>query len=296
MTTGRWRAGRVLGAGLATVALCAACTGDGSGAADARPAEAAATSTTSGTTTASDVAPRCSVASLSGRYLYEIHGNRKFSTGLYPYLEVGEEVYDGQGHVTNAHTTSLDRSELTAKGTYTMDTTCHGVVTYDSGTVLRMVASPAGEEFTTYDADGKDPQADLDGGATRASTDPAATCSASTLSGTYSYRSRGYYDRELHIEQGFETFASGAVTNSYVLGGSPDKHYLTGTYEVTPDCRATVRYKDGPTFTQYLSPDGAEFLWLEIAGFAKDDVSGFFGGHEHRVTTSTDPALTKADA
>lgn len=292
---GTWRAWRAVGLGLATAALCVACTDSGSDSASAVPA--AASTSTSSSTTASAVAPRCSSASLQGRYLYEIHGNRRYPAGLYPYLEVGEEVYDGQGHVTNSHTDSADRADRSTTGTYTLDASCDGVVRYDDGTVLRLLASPAGEEFTTYDADGPSPQADLDGGADRVSTDPGATCSASTLTGTYSYRSRGFYDKALHIEHGFETFdGSKAVTNSYVLGGEKGKHHLTGSYAVTPSCRASVTYATGQVFTQYLSPDGAEFYWLEVKGFSADDKAGLFGGHEHRVTTSTDPALTRAGA
>lgn len=286
----RHGAARALAVATGLVLLCTACTDDEQPSATTVAAAAATADSTA-------VSPRCSTATLDGRYLYEIHGDRRFKAGAYPYLEVGEELFDGQGHVSDVHTDSLSRKDASTTGTYTLDATCHGVVTYRSGTVHRLLVSPAGDDYTTYDADGPAPQAGLDGGAERVSTDRDAPCSASSLSGTYSYRSRGFYGGALHVEQGFETFDGvKGVENSYVEAGSADTHHLTGSYASDASCRAHVTYEGGLTFTQYLAPDGSQFLWMQVAGFAAGDDYALFGGREHRVTTSTDTTLTRAGA
>ncbi len=287
--------GRVLRAAVGAallLGLSTACTSSSTpdAVASARPAAGTASAAPAA------VAPRCSTASLKGRYLYEVHGDKRFTEGRLPYLEVGEEVYDGAGRATSTRTDSVTRKDSTDTATYTVDADCRGLVTYASGLVQRVFVSPAGEEFTSFEAGAGAQQTGLDGGATRVSTDPTATCSADSLRGTYSYRARGFYDVALHVEHGFETYGSAAVTNSFSTVGDDRTQFLTGSYRVDPDCRAHVTYDGGPTFTQYLAPDGSEFFWMQVAGFAEKDPAGLFGGHEHRVTTSTDPALTRASS
>lgn len=277
---------RLVALGAACLGLCVACS------ADSGSEASAASSTAAAREGASDVDPRCSNETLEGRYLYEIHGNKRFAEGLFPYLEVGAEVYDGHGGITNTHTDSVTREDTTTTATYEIDATCRGRITYESGVVQQIFVSPAGDELTFFEAPSDAPQGNLDGGATRVD-DGDGDCSTSTLTGTYSYRARGFLEGAVHIEHGFETYAGdGAVTNAFSVNGEQGTQYLTGTYEVGEDCRARVTYEGGDTFSQYLSPDGEEFIWIQVDGFEEGDDAGLFGGHEHRVTTSTDPALT----
>lgn len=89
------------------------------------------------------LAPRCSLKTLKGTYLYSHMGYRN---GL-PYFETGKEIYDGKGHLTNVYTDIAGQTVETT-GSYTMQNNCIGEATYDDTEDTYVIfMSPAGSEF-----------------------------------------------------------------------------------------------------------------------------------------------------
>ncbi|QXC59110.1 hypothetical protein KSP35_11860 [Aquihabitans sp. G128] len=288
-----WRLAAV-GVLLGSVALA----GCGSDASSAGPTtKTPATAAGKATTTAADEAAtpavgdasRCETAAVTGDYLYEVHGDQQFEEGFAPVIEVGLMTFDGKGSGTRLGTLSSTREEAKASFTYEAGEDCVGTITTDAGTTYRATFSPGGDEVTFF-AQGKGSQRALDGAAERMVGEAPPTCDTSTLQGTYQYRARGAFDGQPHVEHGFEVYdGKGGVTNAFRVAGADEQERLVGTYEVDDDCHAVVTYGNGVTLDQYVSPDGAEFYWVQTDGF---DADGLFGGHEHRVSTSTDTFVT----
>lgn len=88
-------------------------------------------------------APKCSLKTLKGTYIYSASGTRD---GI-PFAESGQEVYDGKGNVMNYYTDNTGESG-TSTATYTMGENCIGESTYSSGESYAIYASPNGSEFT----------------------------------------------------------------------------------------------------------------------------------------------------
>lgn len=239
-------------------------------------------------------ASTCDASVLSGSYLYEIHGDQQFAEGFVPYLEVGLMVFDGKGGIERIGTDSTRKSEVTSAMTYTVDGSCVGEFKVGSGGSYRATVSPSGDEVSFFAAGSTNVGGALDGEARRVGSSSEISCDASTLTGTYQYRARGAYGGKVHIEHGFEVYdGSGKVTNAYRVAGQDKQERIRGTYEVTKDCRAVVTYENGQKLDQYIAPDGSEFFWVQTGGFAE---AGLFGGHEHKVSTSTSNQITTGNA
>ena len=86
----------------------------------------------------------CSLKTLRGTYVYALQGVFAGS----PLGESGMETYDGQGHVINVFTDSLDRETSRSTGIYVLNGQCQGIVTYSSGNVMHQYVSPNGDRFT----------------------------------------------------------------------------------------------------------------------------------------------------
>ncbi|MCZ4500634.1 MAG: hypothetical protein JWQ74_3189 [Marmoricola sp.] len=235
-------------------------------------------------------ASTCDLGTLDGSYLYEIHGSAQFKQGFAPFYEVGVMAFDGKGGVARIGTDSISRSEATTKMTYQVGADCVGQLTSSSGGTYRATVSPAGDEVTFFAAGDVKAQAALDGGATKVGAEESIDCHAGSLVGTYQYRSRSVVGTSTHIEHGFEVYdGKGAVTNAYRVAGVDKPQRLAGAFVLKDACHAVVTYQDGPTIDEYISPDGAEFYWIQTDA-AKEP--GFFGGHEHRVSSSTATTIT----
>jgi hypothetical protein len=249
----------------------------------------AARSATTTARAAVTAAPTCSTASFDGMYLFEIHGDIKSSDGYRPALQLGSITFDGKGAGTLTSTSSLNFEETRLDITYETDKRCSGTITDESGASYRATFSPTGEEVSFFAA-GAGAQPNLDGQADRVDDNPSATCDEGSLSGTYQYRARGAFGDQPHLEHGFEVYdGKGKVTNVFRVAGKDEEERLTGTYVVDEDCHAVVTYDTGVVLEQYIAADGSEFFWIQTAGF---DEPGIFGGHERRVSTSTDTTIT----
>jgi len=291
----RWWALLAAGLLLGSVALA----GCGSDAASSQPgstttAARAAAKTPTTKAAAAEVhevgdASRCETSAVSGDYLYEVHGDQQFEEGFVPVLEVGLMTFDGTGAGTRLGTLSSTRAEARSTFTYEAGKDCVGTITTEAGTVYRATFSPGGDEVTFFAA-GSGVQPALDGAAERMEGEAPPTCDLGTLTGTYQYRARGTLDGKAHVEHGFEVYdGKGGVTNAFRVAGDDQAETLVGTYVVDHDCHAVVTYDSGVKLDQYVSPDGSEFYWVQTAGFEQD---GLLGGHEHRVSTSTDDLIT----
>jgi hypothetical protein len=267
----------------ALCALAAASVSLVAGCGDDAPADRSANAAT----TAS--AARCSTAALRGTYLYEVHGDEQFAGRVVPYLEIGVMHADGHGQIKRLGTQSLTRAQQPTSETFTVDATCSGEIRDADGGRSRATLSPGGEEVTFFAAGHGKVQDELDGKADRVS-DAGPTCSLATLHGTYQYRARGIVGGRVHIEHGFEVYdGHGHVTNAFRVAGVDTREHLTGTYRVDRDCHAVVTYAGNHTIEQYLAPAGDEFYWIQTKGLRRSEM---FGGHEHRVSDSTDTTLT----
>jgi hypothetical protein len=93
--------------------------------------------------TSAIAAPKCSLKTLKGTYLYSANGTKD---GI-PYAESGQEYYDGNGKVNSTYT---DNTGYTGKsgGVYTLGENCIGVAHYISGESFAMYVDPKGSEFS----------------------------------------------------------------------------------------------------------------------------------------------------
>lgn len=257
--------------------VLAGCTSD-----DTKPA-------TSTTGTSSD-SSECGIGALTGTYLYEVHGDQQFAEGFVPFLEVGLMTFDGDGGITRIGTDSTQKTERKTTMTYTVGADCVGELTLSSGASYRATVSPSGDELTFFASGSTRAQTALDGEARRVGTSQSVSCGSETLTGTYQYRARGSLGAKAYIEHGFEVYDGAKnVTNAYRVAGLDEQERLTGTYAIGDDCHATVTYDNGQKLDQYVAPDGSEFYWIQTGGF---QAPGIFGGHEHRVSTSTSTTIT----
>ena len=88
-------------------------------------------------TQTASAAPKCSLKTLKGTYIYGATGMKNGSMNV----EAGQDVFDGKGNIQNTYTDSQGVTKVTA-GTYTMSSNCTGVSTYkESGDSYRIFLS-----------------------------------------------------------------------------------------------------------------------------------------------------------
>jgi hypothetical protein len=92
----------------------------------------------------------CGPATLQGTYLFAYDGVRVEGDERRPFAVAGYEVYDGQGGMRSAVTSSdggtPDRKVRTP-GSYTVEADCTGTVTYADGTRYDLFLAPDGSSF-----------------------------------------------------------------------------------------------------------------------------------------------------
>lgn len=236
----------------------------------------------------------CSVKSLEGTYGYVINGLKRQGEFFFPYLEIGQEVYDGNGNVSNILTTSNTRRTSTIFGRYEIGADCRGAIAYYNGDKVNIYVEPSGDNLSFLQV-GEPGSIDALGGKEhRLTRTKRATCTSADLRGTYSYSARGIKGGQVYLETGFETYdGRGRVRNVYTDNASQSTSYVTGVYSVAANCSASVRYDNGDTYTLHVAPGGDEFSWLQIRGLAQYE---FFGGIEHRMSRTIDNSLVTAPA
>lgn len=90
-----------------------------------------------------DRATKCSIATLEGSYIYWAQGYLDKE----PYASAGIMSFDGKGRVVLQYTRSLERKELTTKGTYTVTENCSGSMQLETGTINQFYLAPNGNSF-----------------------------------------------------------------------------------------------------------------------------------------------------
>ncbi|MGE3293813.1 MAG: hypothetical protein AB7I59_06440 [Geminicoccaceae bacterium] len=99
---------------------------------------------------AADASAQCSLATLSGTYLFAFSGMTVAAGGATPFAVAGYEVYDGAGGMRSVTTTNaggkLERN-LRQPGSYTVAADCTGTVTYADGTLYDLFIAPDGGNF-----------------------------------------------------------------------------------------------------------------------------------------------------
>ncbi len=88
-------------------------------------------------------ATTCSIATLEGSYIYWAQGYLDKE----PYASAGIMSFDGKGRIALRYTRSLERKELTTKGTYTVMENCSGTMQLGTGTVNQFYLAPNGNSF-----------------------------------------------------------------------------------------------------------------------------------------------------
>ena len=92
----------------------------------------------------------CSLATLSGTYLFAFSGTNVAGGQAAPFAVAGYEVYDGAGGMRSVTTTNaagkLERN-VRQPGTYTVAADCTGTVTYADGTIYDLFLAPDGTSF-----------------------------------------------------------------------------------------------------------------------------------------------------
>jgi hypothetical protein len=276
---------RILAALAATLAAAAAAAGGyGAGHDTSKAAASADPASAPGT---------CSAATLEGTYNYVVHGLRKQSTSYVPFVEVGHEIYDGDGNVATVSTSSLRRTTSHETGTYSLHANCRGQATYAAKkTKHQLFADPSGESVYFLIVDNAGTEGALGGDETRASsqTRSALKCSKQTLTGTYAYHARGLKKHKVYVEAGFETYdGRGKLTNAYIDSHSRKLVHTSGTYNIAADCTGDATYAGGDSYHLYAAPDGSTFSWLQTKGVSAIEV---FGGLEHQISATLNYALT----
>ncbi|MFL5336329.1 MAG: hypothetical protein ACJ8H8_24915 [Geminicoccaceae bacterium] len=100
---------------------------------------------------AADTAPAtCSLATLSGTYLFAFSGTSVAAGGATPFAVAGYEVYDGAGGMRSVTTTNANgklKRNVRQPGAYTVAADCTGTVTYADGTIYDLFLAPDGANF-----------------------------------------------------------------------------------------------------------------------------------------------------
>ena len=94
-------------------------------------------------------AARCSEATLHGTYLFANDGVALRGNDRVQFANAGMDVYDGNGHIREVYTLSVDGkvtrfSRVT--GTYTVKSDCTGTARYSDGTRYDQFVAPDGSQ------------------------------------------------------------------------------------------------------------------------------------------------------
>jgi hypothetical protein len=230
----------------------------------------------------------CNNSVLKGIYAYTVSGLTKHGAYLKDYVEVGFDVFDGNGNMDSFSVNNIDRATYRNYATYQVDEDCQGTVTYPDGGSFSMFVPVSGDEFY-YLSVGETPIQSFGGREYRLTKMPDAGCSTATLNGVYSYAGKGIKRGSLWIETGFEYFdGQGNVALMYINNITKKTEYARGIYSVNPDCLGVTTYPDFETktaerYVMFASPTGNEFAWMQVDGL---QMLGFFNGNNLRTSRS----------
>jgi hypothetical protein len=204
----------------------------------------------------------CTSATLSGTYSLTLSGRDVSSAVTFAgvSLGVGTITFDGLSKVTIALTNNTAKTALAAalSGTYSLQANCAGVVNITTGDNANF-ALESYNQGKSFLVTGEDALYAYSGSG---STIPA-TCSASQLSGTYSFNGNGFALTSAAISgvtdfSGLMVFDGTSVvtTTWYITSGGTTKAVTTsGTYTATSACSGTIAMTDtsGSTYTMQLT-------------------------------------------
>jgi hypothetical protein len=201
---------------------------------------------------------RCNDRTIKGAYIYASTGVRDGA----PYVEAGQDIFDGKGGITNTYTDTNGQTVVT-KGSYQMNANCVSQAKYDdSGVNYVMYTGPTGSEFSWISVT---PGTKITGREVRVSTSLTPKCSLKTLKGTYVYSLIGYRDGVQYIESGQEVFdGKGSIRNTFT-DASGMTVTTAGTYLMGDHCIGETRYQDtGDTYSVYVDPKGDSFTYASM--------------------------------
>jgi hypothetical protein len=193
-------------------------------------------------------AATCSNASIKGKYGIFINGYD--SSGSYQH-GVGQINSNGAGKFTGVETVTDDGTiynNLSLSGTYSIAANCTG-----SGTIVNVKNGNQSHYNFVVDNSGKQVEAaETDSGHGTASGYAlqlgTATCSASTVAGTYGFHGGGYLVSQgvLQFDGQFIFDGAGGVTGIEtrdVNGAIVSASAVTGTYTAASSCTGTISYQ-----------------------------------------------------
>lgn len=217
----------------------------------------------------------CSSATLSGTYSLTLTARDAASAVTLSAVElgVGTATFDGLSKVTLALTENTFKSTAVAatlSGTYSMQANCVGTVTITSGdsASFTLESYNQGKSFLLT---GEDSLYSFNASGTAL---PTTACTASQLSGTYSFNGNGFTLASGALSgvvdlSGLLTFDGTSVIKSngyYSAGGSTQNVTAAGTYTVNSNCTGTATLTDSNNNTLSIqftitSSTGANFIF-----------------------------------
>lgn len=195
----------------------------------------------------------CTSSTLNGTYSLTLSGRDVSSAVTFSNVVqgVGLATFDGLNKVTFTLTNNTNKAfgvAQTLGGTYSLQSNCIGAVSITSGDTANLILGSF-NSGTNFFVTGQDGVYSFIG---NGNTQPAATCSASQLSGTYGFNGNGFALNSNAIAgvnyiSGLLKFdgAGAASGDWYVAAGGPSAPTLTtGTFTVNPNCTATATLTD----------------------------------------------------
>jgi uncharacterized protein (TIGR03437 family) len=219
----------------------------------------------------------CNNATLSGIYYYLLSGDLLSGNTVYPYVELGKLVANGQGGVSGNSHASIGGSisAYTLSGTYSVQSNCTGsmalsVNSQSPSSITFQVTSGGQSAIVAFSS-----SSGVVAG--RAYRQTAATgtiqCATASLSGSYAYlltgvafiSGNGYYYSQAGSATGDglgNLNASGMVN----VNGNTLASTGQGPYSVTSDCSGTASVKNQNGTANYfiaVAEDGQVVLFME---------------------------------
>jgi uncharacterized protein (TIGR03437 family) len=228
----------------------------------------------------------CANSTLSGIYYYLLSGDLLSGNQVYPYVELGKLVADGNGGVSgNSHASvGGSISAYTLAGTYAVQSSCTGSMTLSvnsqpSGSLTFQVVNGGQGAIIAFSG----PSGVVAGRLYRqtAAAGPVQ-CGTASLSGSYAYlltgvaflSGNGYYYSQAGSATG-DGRGNMNATGMANVGGSTVTSTGQGPYSVASDCSGTASVKNQNGTADYfiaVVEDGQALLFMESdAGY---DVGG----------------------
>jgi hypothetical protein len=226
----------------------------------------------------------CNSSTLNGTYSLTLAGRDVGSSVSFSNIlqGTGTATFDGQSKVTflvTNNTNAASGQGETWSGNYSLQADCIGVLNITTGNAASFTLGSydGGVDFFI---DGQDGTYSYLGGG---NTQPAQSCSLSTLNGTYSFGGNGFALSSGSITgvnqiSGLMVFnGTGTVTTTWVLSvaGSSTANTTSGTYSVQTGCTASANITDpsGNAYALVLTITGVNGSTLLGTNFAFNSAS-----------------------